>query len=433
MFREFDTKKYSINKKSVYSHYACLFYWQGNALGFRTYSITNIMEKYLKQVLQHSDSLLVLVDDGGKLEYMSPAMETLLGKDQEELIGLNWVDVSRNNEDDKAYIRKRIERFVASDEIKMNAYETKLDKASSGNEWVLWNTIKTDDGKLMAWGQNISAQKHLEIELRHQNLKVQEAIDDTTDSIQYAARLQNAILKPIDVLVQEVKDGFVLYTPKDIVSGDIYWYYADENHLYAAVIDCTGHGVPGAMLSLIANTLLKDIVVRQNTTEPGEILQKLDKDFCNYWKDSHSGIDICDGMDIALVRWDKKEKVLDFASAYRPLIVIKESGELIELKGSKYPIGHFMDIKKEFNAQRLNLEKGDWVYLFSDGYIDQFGGPKEFPNGKKFNRSRFKNLLKDMKDFSGVDKHAYLEYAFNGWKQDRDQLDDVTVMGIRFE
>jgi PAS domain S-box-containing protein len=390
------------------------------------------MEKYLKQVLQHSDSLLVLVDPSGKLEYMSPAMESLLGKAQVELVGKNWVDVSRNNEDDKAYIRKRIERFVASDEIKMNAYETKLDKACEENEWVLWSTVKTDDGKLLAWGQNISAQKRLEAELRSNNLKVQEVINDTTDSIQYAARLQNAILKPIESLAHEVSDAFILYAPKDIVSGDIYWYHSNEEYLYAAVLDCTGHGVPGAMLSLIANTLLKDIVVRQGISDPGEILQKFDADFCNYWQDSHSGIDICDGLDIALIRWNKFERYLDFSAAYRPLILIKDSGELIELKGSKYPIGHFMDIKKEFCSQRLFLDAGDWIYLFSDGYIDQFGGPREVPHGKKFNRSRFKGLLKDMNDLNGNDKQAYLEYAFNGWKQDREQLDDVTVMGISF-
>ena len=405
---------------------------QEDALGFRTYSIKNIMEKYLKQVLQHSDSLLVLVDTSGKLEYMSPAMENLLGKSQVELHGQNWVDVSRNNEADKAYIRKRIQRFVASNEVKMNAYETKLDKACAKNEWVLWSTVKTDDGKLLAWGQNISAQKRLEEELRSFNLKIQEVIDDTTDSIQYAARLQNAILKPIDMLKEEVKDAFVLYSPKDIVSGDIYWYHSNKEFLYAAVIDCTGHGVPGAMLSLIANTLLRDIVVRQGISDPGEVLQKLDADFCNYWNDSHSGIDISDGMDIALIRWDKTIRELEFSAAYRPLIVIKDSGELIELKGAKFPIGHFMDIKKEFKSQRVKMEKGDWVYLFSDGYIDQFGGPKEIPDGKKFNRSRFKNLLIDMKDLNGGDKQAYLEYAFNGWKQDRNQLDDVSVMGISF-
>lgn len=388
------------------------------------------MEKYLMQVLQHSDSLLVLVNQLGKVEFISPTLEKLLGHSPAFILGKDWVDFSRNNEEDKAYIRRRIKRFVESSEVKMNSYETRLSTNYSNDIWVLWNTVKTDDGKLLAWGQNISAQKKLENELRSYNKQIQEIINDTVDSIQYASRLQNAILKPVSLLREKLKDAFVLYKPKDIVSGDLYWFHTDKNYCYMAVIDCTGHGVPGAMLSLIANTLLKDVIVKQGISEPGEILKKLDMDFCNYWDDSHSGIDICDGMDIALVRWDKETEELVFSSAYRPLIIMKKNGESREYKGSKYPIGHFMKDEKLFESHPINLEKGDWVYLFSDGYIDQFGGPKENEGGKKFNRSRFKNLLVETVNLSGKEQEAYLDFAFTNWKQDRMQLDDVTVLGF---
>jgi serine phosphatase RsbU (regulator of sigma subunit) len=247
---------------------------------------------------------------------------------------------------------------------------------------------------------------------------------ELVDSISYSQRIQQAILPRLSLLQSTFKEAFVLYKPKDIISGDFYWYYERNNLVYVAAIDCTGHGVPGALMTILANSLMKNIV-RQNIFDPGIILKKLDEylyEELNLNRENKTP----DGMDISLCVFDFEQNTLQFAGAFRPLVLIRDN-EFFEFRGARYPIGFYDNIDKNFETTEIHLQKGDSFYLFSDGYVDQFGGEKQ----KKFNKKAFRNLLLDIQYLSLEEQEGYLEYVFNNWKQQEEQTDDVCVIGLK--
>ncbi|MFN5985066.1 MAG: PP2C family protein-serine/threonine phosphatase [Fluviicola sp.] len=252
-----------------------------------------------------------------------------------------------------------------------------------------------------------------ELKIKHQEI---------TDSINYAKRIQSAIL-PSDRLISELlPNSFVLYLPKDVVAGDFYWLEKTENEILFAVADCTGHGVPGAMVSVVCNNALNRVVKEYKLTIPGEILDKTRSLIIEEFEKSEE--EVKDGMDIALcsIVGDK----LSYAGAHNPLVIIR-NGELIEIKANKQPIGKYDKIQA-FTTHEVQLQKGDRIYLFSDGYIDQFGG--EF--GKKLKSKYFKEILLANQNKSiKLQKDAF-ELAFQNWKGNYEQIDDVCLIGIEF-
>jgi serine phosphatase RsbU (regulator of sigma subunit) len=215
-----------------------------------------------------------------------------------------------------------------------------------------------------------------------------------------------------------------LYLPKDIVSGDYYFFYENEENKYVAAIDCTGHGVPGALMSVIANSLLKEVFYNKNLTQPDEILYALDELLFDSLNKNNQDEIRYDGMDISLCSINKKTNVLNFAGAMRPLFLVREN-ELTEIKGSKYPLGYYFE-KKQFILNTIQLKENDQLYLTTDGYADQFGGNKN----KKLNRKAFKELLLSLNGMSGDEKNSFLDYSLRNWKQDEEQTDDVLVIGV---
>jgi ligand-binding sensor domain-containing protein/serine phosphatase RsbU (regulator of sigma subunit) len=252
---------------------------------------------------------------------------------------------------------------------------------------------------------------------------------DITDSINYAQRIQTSILPPIKKLQQSFSGSFIFYQPRDIVSGDFYWFdkITDDKFIIVCA-DSTGHGVPGAFMSMIGTTLIKDICISQKASSPSKILQELDAQLSNTLNQNVDAAQSNDGMDAMVCELDVNTYELRYASAMRPMIIYK-NGEQMYVKGSRSSIGGQYDTKdeKDFYDEVIQLNKGDLVYLFSDGYPDQFGGPL----GKKFKMVRLKNLLKDIQKKPMEEQYEYVKSTFNLWKEDYEQVDDVLFMGIK--
>lgn len=252
---------------------------------------------------------------------------------------------------------------------------------------------------------------------------------DITDSINYARRIQSSMLPPIKKLQQYFSGSFIFYNPRDIVSGDFYWFdRVSESKFVIVCADSTGHGVPGAFMSMIGSTLIKDICTRANDNSPGKVLQALDTELSNTLNHNlEDGTKPSDGMDIIVCEIDLKTFYMRYASAMRPMIVYK-NGEEIFIPGSRNSIGgHYEREDNIFIDEGLQLSKGDIVYLFSDGYSDQFGGPM----GKKFKMVRLKNLLQDIHHMPMEEQFSQVCNNFNLWKENYAQVDDVLFMGIK--
>lgn len=260
-----------------------------------------------------------------------------------------------------------------------------------------------------------------------QKNEVEEKSKEITDSITYAKRIQEAILPSRESLNETLKNGFILYKPKDIVAGDFYWMEKsmvknNEIILFAAA-DCTGHGVPGALVSVVCNNALNRSVREFGLTLPGEILDKT-RDLV-VQEFSKSGEEVKDGMDISLCSISFKENSLRWAGANNPAWIIRD-GNIIEIKPNKQPIGK-SENRQPFTTHQLQVQKGDTIYIFTDGFADQFGGEK----GKKFKSSQLKDFLISIQQKEMNEQKLALEECFHLWKGSLEQVDDVCVIGVR--
>jgi ligand-binding sensor domain-containing protein/serine phosphatase RsbU (regulator of sigma subunit) len=268
-------------------------------------------------------------------------------------------------------------------------------------------------------------------EVMEQKEEIENKNRDITDSINYAQRIQASILPPIKRLHDTFAGSFVFYQPRDIVSGDFYWYdRVWDNKFVIVCADSTGHGVPGAFMSMIGTTLIKDICSRPEVRSPSEILETLDKEIQDALNQNVEAEKSNDGMDIIVAEIDIGKRYLRVASAMRPLILYID-GQQVYVKGSRNSIGGRFDEdsdEKVFEDEGFQMSEGDIIYMFSDGYPDQFGGPL----GKKFKMVRLKNLLRDIHDKPMEEQYNYVKSNFMLWKEDLEQVDDVLFMGIKF-
>lgn len=250
---------------------------------------------------------------------------------------------------------------------------------------------------------------------------IEVAHKEITDSITYAKRIQNAILPPNRIVKDLLKDSFILYTPKDVVAGDFYWMRKVDKKVLFAAADCTGHGVPGALVSVVCNNALNRSVREYGLTDPGEILNKTREIVIREFEKSED--DVKDGMDIALCSIEGDE--LEFAGAYNSMWLIRE-GELIEAKANRFPIG-ISPKPLDFTTHKIRLQENDVIYIFTDGFVDQFGGEL----GKKYKSLNFKKLLKGIAEKPMEEQKKLISEAFDAWKGNQEQVDDVCVIGVR--
>ncbi|PCJ28058.1 MAG: hypothetical protein COA97_01930 [Flavobacteriales bacterium] len=261
------------------------------------------------------------------------------------------------------------------------------------------------------------------LELQKQQIETKSR--DITDSIQYAKRIQGAIFPSDKFFKKHLKDSFILYLPKDIVAGDFYWLDVIGNNILFAAADCTGHGVPGAMVSVVCHNALNRAVREFNLTEPAKILTKVTELVIETFEQSDANIK--DGMDIALCSLNLTTNELQYAGANNSLYIVRNN-ELTEIKSNKQPIGKYMNTKP-FTNHKKTVFKEDNIYLFTDGYADQFGGPK----GKKFKYRPFKELLISLSGNSMMNQKEILENNFINWKGDLEQIDDVCILGVKIK
>ncbi len=272
------------------------------------------------------------------------------------------------------------------------------------------------------------------VSLAEKNKIIEDKNKDITDSINYAKKIQEALFSEKELKYSLFPNAFVLFQPRDVVSGDFYWFAKKGGKRFIAAVDCTGHGVPGAFMSLIGNDFLNEVVNERGITRPETILSELRHMVIRSLKQTGDSVEAKDGMDIALIAFDDANGTVEFAGANNPLWVVRRNDkqqttnyELIEYEAAKRPIGYFMGQSHPFIGHKLEMKAGDTYYIFSDGYADQFGGPK----GKKFKYKPLKELLLSIQELPMEEQEAVLLKAFNDWKGTLDQVDDVLVIGVK--
>jgi len=254
-------------------------------------------------------------------------------------------------------------------------------------------------------------------------LELKDKSKHITDSLNYAKNIQNAILPDSRFFSSSFKDHFVFFAPKEIVSGDFYWAEEHAGKMYFAVADCTGHGVPGAFLSLVCSRILSKVIKEGNVVEPCKILDAVSLELEVFFSKNEKKIN--DGMDISLICLDEVKKEIIFSGAHNNLLYVKD-GEMSSIAGDKQPVGAY-DYKKAFTQKVISMDVADTIYLFSDGFPDQFGGARD----KKFSKRRFKELLLAIEQLSMSEQHVKIEHEFLKWRGDAEQIDDVTVVGFK--
>lgn len=259
--------------------------------------------------------------------------------------------------------------------------------------------------------------------LSEQKAVIEEKNREITDSIVYAKRIQEAILPPEKAMQQVLANSFVYFKPKDIVAGDFYWLEEVNGQVLFAAADCTGHGVPGALVSVVCHNALKRAVREFGLIEPGVILDKTRELVIETFEAGEE--DVKDGMDVALCCLDRTNMKLNYAGANNPVWIVRKD-ELIEHKGTKQPVGKGK-FHGSFESHTIELQKDDQIYIFSDGYVDQFGGDQ----GKKFMVKRFRELLLTIAYKELSQQRHELDHAFESWRGELEQVDDVCVIGVR--
>jgi serine phosphatase RsbU (regulator of sigma subunit) len=295
--------------------------------------------------------------------------------------------------------------------------------------------------EIMEQKEEIEAQRD-EIQLQRDVVTAQK--QEIMDSIGYAKRIQNAVLPHREYLDEVMPDYFVLFRPRDVVSGDFYWVREVKNYLVVVAADCTGHGVPGAFMSMLGVSLLNEIVGKSRFDSPGEILNRLRKKIKETLTQEGKAHEQKDGMDMALVILDKESMELQYAGAYNPLYIFRTKDgqqgtlqdhpvtmendlfQLFELKADRQPIS-IHEIETDFSTRTVRLQKGDTLYAFSDGYVDQRGGPRQ----KKFLSKNFKRFLLEIQPLTMQEQEETVADTLDDWMREIEQVDDILVMGIR--
>ena len=293
-------------------------------------------------------------------------------------------------------------------------------------------TIENQQLVLVNANEEITVQKEI----------IEEKNKDITDSIRYAQRIQQGILPSKEFCSYHLKNHFVLFKPKDIVSGDFYWLYATaDSKVIWMVADCTGHGVPGAFMSMICSSLLNEIIIEKRVIKPGEILDMLKAGIINAISGGEAGQSM-DGMDGVICVWDKKKKILSFAGAYNPLYLYRQGvrakaasddtmryhgDNLVEFRTDRQPVSSFGGKEIPFNTHEIHLKAGDTIYTCSDGWQDQFGGPRD----KKYGPKRVLKLLDSIQESPIHNQGIEINASIENWKGDGEQIDDICVIGVQ--
>jgi PAS domain S-box-containing protein len=386
----------------------------------------NVELEKLSLVASRTDNSVIIADVDGEIEWVNEGFTRMLGLTFDEFkkeYGTNMFKTSLNP-------RLREHLQTAIKEKRSINYSAKTATKAGRMIWIqtTMTPIYGNDGSLrkyIAIDADITKIKLAEEEITRQKQKI-------TDSIIYAQKIQEAVLPPSDYLSKLLPENFIMFRPKDIVSGDFYWATHKGDKILIAAADCTGHGVPGGFMSMLGMTFLNEIAGQMEESEisAGKILTRLRESVKNSLRQTGKEGEAKDGMDIALCVVDKKTNVVQFAGANNPLLIVREHGneiEIINVKADDMPIGIYYNEKDTFTNHSVQLRDGDLCYIFSDGFPDQFGGK----HGRKFMAKRFKSMLAIHSDKPMSEQKQIIENAFDKWRGENRQIDDVLVIGFK--
>ncbi len=378
------------------------------------------MRSKMQALSENSPDLITRLEHDA-ISYINPVIEEFTGKGPAFFLNKNVKEVELD-----ASILEGWLRIVEEVNKTNNTVATEMDfPTESGKRVMQVNAIPEYDESnkiesVLVVSHDITERKLIELEIQNKNKKI-------TESINYAKRIQNAILPNNRVIAKSLSDSFILYKPKDVVSGDFPWYMQIKDDIYIAAVDCTGHGVPGALLSLIGYFLLNDIVRSRKITEPGIILDLLDEGVTSTLRQDEDAT-TKDGMDIALCKINTQTREVEYAGAHRPLYIMK-NGVMEEIKGNKFPIGGgIFKNQTNFANTKIKLEIGDSIFFSSDGFPDQFGGPEI----RKFGPKKVREIIDRVHKLPMHEASAIFDQEWEGWRGDYKQTDDVLLIGIKF-
>ncbi len=371
---------------------------------FFQFNSNNELLKSLALFARHNPQPLFRIDADSIIIGSNPASE--------QLFQTNELTGNRLSELVPELAEIDFEKIIQNQEVK----EKMLQIGESHYNFVLKGVSALES--VHVYGNNIT-----EIVLAEQKIKRQ--AQEIQESIQYARRIQQAMLPGKDVVSKLFPEHFIFYRPRNTVSGDFYWLNQVNDCKIVAVADCTGHGVPGAFMSMMGISLLNEIVLREKVTSPAAILDSLRKRLILSLQASGNNTYIADGMDISLIELNEKENTLKYAGAYNPLYIVR-NGELLILEADRMPVGEHVNDGTPFTEKYFTPKKGDRLIMFTDGYKDQNGGE----NNKKFSPRRFKELLINTSSNTIQKQKEEIAQHFDHWKNHHEQLDDVLIMGI---
>jgi PAS domain S-box-containing protein len=373
------------------------------------------------QALSENSPDLITRLEGEAISYINPVIETYTGRGPGSFLNKKVKEAELDNTVLEGWLR--IVEQVNSTNAKV---ATEMDFPSEMGKRVMQvNAIPEYDESdklesVLVVSHDITERKMIELEIQNKNKKI-------NDSINYAKRIQNAILPNNRVISKALPDSFILYKPRDVVSGDFPWFVQIKDEIFIAAVDCTGHGVPGALLSLIGYFLLNDIVRSRKITEPGKILDMLDEGVTTTLRQDEDAT-TKDGMDIALCKINVEACEVEYAGAHRPLYIMK-NGVMEEVKGNKFPIGGgIFKNQTNFTNTKVKLSKGDSFYFSSDGFPDQFGGPE----GRKFGPKKTREIIEKIHNLPMAEAMVTFDNEWESWRGEQKQTDDVLLIGIKF-
>ncbi len=333
---------------------------------------------------------------------------------------------------DKEYqLKKQVDSIKHADEILIQQAEnlTKEEQLKSEKQRrtgliIIFGLVLLSLGFVFVQLKNTRAQK-LIIEKQHLNLN--QSHKEITDSINYAKRIQDALMTSTVYMKDVIPKSFIFFVPKDVVSGDFYWVYKNpKGQIFFTAVDCTGHGIPGAFMSMIGNSFLNEIIIENKIEDTGQILNKMREQIIKSLDQKAAQANNKDGMDMALCKYDPKKKTVQYSGAYNPLIHISGK-EINHIKGDNQPIALHTGKKLPFTSHEIEVKKGDMLYIYSDGFADQFGGER----GKKYMSGKFKKFLLSISDKPIDQQETLIKEEFANWMGENEQIDDVCVMGVR--
>jgi PAS domain S-box-containing protein len=386
------------------------------------------MRSKMQALSENSLDMILRLSTAGQFFYSNPVVETYTGIESKDLINktlneVNFAEALFN------YFREMIEQIKANPDkttteitipVKFNGVD-KEDRIMSFNAIPEFNENELET--ILFVGHDITESKRIEQEIQEKNRKIE-------DSINYAQRIQTSILPDNRIIQEFIPKSFIFYRPRDVVSGDFPWYFKKGDDIYIAVVDCTGHGVPGALLSFIGYFLLNNIADHEEEHTAASILNNLHYNVRRTLKQDTDDAEARDGMDIAFCKINHKKKELQYAGAHRPLYFMS-NGELEEYKGDRKAIGgipHKNKEESEFTNYIINFKRGDKAFFFSDGLSDQLGGPEI----KKYSPKRVRDIIVENKDLNMQEFNAFFIEDFEQWKGTNKQIDDVLLIGIEF-